>query len=155
MPLPPHYGSNPPKPALWDPIYKHLFEVHYSTSDLTEEESKLLTENTHKIKKNKIYINLNEDGGIYAIDILKKLKTFSLKILSHNKTGEITGIFVYTNCKFPNLLEDIVDFDWEGDDILRPEIEIKYEKLEYISPKDLKRYERVKKFERLLIKNSL
>ena len=136
-----------------DPIYRNLFEVHYITNDLNEEERNILCVNTHKIEKRFIYLNINtnDSNGIPVFKHLTKLKNFSLKVLVYNKIGHIIGKFIYTDCTFPNLEEDMVDFSWdENDDILKPKIEINYEILEYIDFDDFKRYERQKKLERLL-----
>ena len=147
----PHY--HPTQKYYQDPVYKDSFEVHYITNDLSEEEKIVLLSNTYKIEKNFIYLNINtnDNNGIPVFKYLTKLNNFCLMVLVQNKIGHIIGKFIYTDCSFPNLEEDMVDFSWqENDDILTPKIEIKYENLEYIDLEDFKRYDRQKKLERLL-----
>jgi len=154
MPILPHYVKT--HRIINEPIYKKLFEVQYITNDLTPEQCLLLTENTNSIKKNFICLNVNQgdDGGIPIFKLLRDLKKFSLNVLIHDKPGIVLGKFVYKNCTFPNLEEDMVDFSWhENDDILRPKFEICYETLEYVDAGDFKRYDRQQKLERLLIQN--
>ena len=148
----PHFTNNI-KSSLIEPIYANLFEIQYSTIDISKEECNILTESSFKIEKNILYFNVNENSNssIQVLDILNRLNIFSLTVLIHNKQSNILGKFIYTDCEFINKLESMVDFDWNKNDILTPKFELKYKKLEYIDSKDFKNNNRSKKIERLII----
>lgn len=135
----------------YEPIYRNLFEIRYSSNDLTVEESNYLTSESYKIEKNIISINTNSiDNSISVFEILQKLNIFSLKVLIHNKTDDVLGMFIYENCKIINLLESLVDFDFsEPNDIIQLHLELEYSKLEYVDSKNMDKYLRMKKLERL------
>jgi len=143
----PHYNSNMTYQST-DPIYKNLFDIKYSSSYLTTKECELLTTNSHRIEKNILHLNINEDS-LNIFHILQKMKKFTLTVLSHSRDGKVLFKFVYSDCEFVNLLESMVDFDWNQSDILRLRLELKYKKIEYIDSQNIKNHDRAKKIERI------
>lgn len=131
-----------------EPIYKTLFYVEYYCSDISKNDSDYLQTNTHKIKRNRIYCHVNDNNK--TIDILQQMDHFKLVLKTHDKMGRVFGKYIYTNCKFKNLIEDMIDFDWDDPTILLPSFEFNYEYLEYITEDNFLQYERAQKLKRIL-----
>lgn len=141
--------------SFWEPIYKNLFDVNYSTSDISKQECDILREHTYKIKDDKLFINANYNDDYNILTILNKLKKFSLDINVHDKKGYIIYKLVFRNCEFIDFVYDIEDLERGSSDLLRPELRIKYESKEYIDSSNYKLYKRRKKIERLITENSI
>jgi len=131
-----------------EPIYRNLFDVEYSCANITKDEFEHLKENTHKIKQNKIFIHVNDNNK--TTDILQKMDIFTIVLKTHDRQGLVFGKYIYSNCKFKNIIEDMVDFDWDDKSILIPSFEFNYESLVYITFKDFLEYERTQKLKRIL-----
>jgi hypothetical protein len=135
-----------------EPIYSNLFEIHYSCVDLTTNECEILTNNTHKINNNTLCIHVNEDddGGVEIMRILKKMNTFSLNVILHNRMGKNIAIILFKNCKFVDFIRDFCNLDWEESDILKPKFNFTCESTEYIDYTEFQNYKRRIKLERIV-----
>jgi len=90
------------------------------------------------------------DGEITPMNILLKIKSFSMHVKSYNKTGYVTGISIFHNCRFTNLVEDFTNFSYTSYDILSPDFNFEYESNEYITASGIANFKRRMKLERIL-----
>jgi len=96
-----------------EPVLKNNFEVDFHFEDLTEEDNKLLSEQIIKIKKNKMFFNLNlVEGKIQPRDIIDKSKRGIVKISLMNRANKVIFQKNYKGFQFVKLLNLTSNLDY-------------------------------------------
>ena len=147
MPLP-HYGIQ--AHAAWnnfEPIYQSQFECIFNSKLLNKKDSDYLGESIIGIKEDIITFNVNSHKVTKS---LLTMKDFDLTLKSLEKDGTVKGIYEFYECSFINLKKEIMNYDYESDDILRYAIQFKYENMEFYAEEDYKNYIRLQKFKNIL-----
>ena len=128
-----------------EPIYKSLFNFNCIGSDYEN-----LNKKCFKITKKYFYFNVNEnEGEIIPLNLINKLientTILNIAIELRNKEDNIIQI-LYLEDTFLLKIKNILDFDYQSNDIMKIKVKYKYKNMKIFKDELLvKRYQRKQK----------
>ena len=125
----PHFTNIKSNHQCIEPIYKSLFNIDLIAYVLSENETKILSENIHKIGNGFIEVNANDNFNVEEILMKIKDRWFNLELKIHDKQDNIKAIYKFKECKFENLIEELINYKWQSNEIMRYKLNFKYDDL--------------------------
>lgn len=144
------YYSNLQVYMNMEPIYKSLIEFTIESEYLDNSELDFLNNNIISLEKNVLSFNINEDLTTYNIlsRIIRNKTSFNFTIKRYNRQGDIILIIELLNLKFNSFSEDIYDFNYASQDLIKMSVNIVYEKRHTYT--NIMKYLRIKKLINIL-----
>ena len=146
----PHFSGNwsPNIPMLSEPVYKNLFEIVLMSDNIDKHILKILNDIIYAYENNQCKFNLNEDtvSLINDIDnIIKKELTFDIRIMRHNRIGDVIIIHEVLDCKFTKI-DNLYDVSFNDSSLLPLKVQTTYtDRKTFTNIKNYFRYKKLKK----------
>ena len=122
------------------PIYQSMFEINIISDNITENEKIIIRECFLSIKKQEMIFR----GNYEIIEILRKINKFDFFIKVFEKNGTVKMILYYVESNFTNFNYDILDFNYNSDNLYEIKLTFKSNSMKMFKEKNYQRYMKLK-----------